>query len=231
MSAASDRARPLVEIAAERTAYSEAIERIGRFALGANRSRLYAAELREWLETHYASDERFERVIALLGDYRVKYGQQEVADACRLLIGRVEHDITGRRFPWRGTAPFHERWRLAFETAHQGGPLKATCPFCGSTVLRLYIRGGERELVPPTQYRPGATDAPAGGWSPVSRAGGWAWCSNCYAYEHWTGTLPDWWRGDPVLDDVPENLLEHSPEFLERALRIAAARSERPAGR
>jgi hypothetical protein len=216
-------ARPLAQIAADKNAYSEAVQRIGRFATGANRSRRYAAELREWLERHHGSDERFERVIALLDDYRVRYGQQEVADAARALIQRIEHDISGPRFPWRDTGPFHERWRLAFETAHGGEP-DATCPLCGSPALRLYIRA-ERELVPAPQDLPGSADASAGGWSPVSRAGFWEWCNNCYAYEQYTGTLPDWWRGHPVLDGVPDNLLEHSPEFLERALRLAADRS------
>jgi hypothetical protein len=33
--------------------------------------------------------------------------------------------------------------------------------------------------------------------------------------------VPAWWKNSPVLDAVPTRVLEHSPEYLERAIQLA----------
>jgi hypothetical protein len=39
--------------------------------------------------------------------------------------------------------------------------------------------------------------------------------------QHYSGRVPAWWSGSRLLDAVPMSVLEHSPEFLERAFRLA----------
>jgi len=46
------------------------------------------------------------------------------------------------------------------------------------------------------------------------RGGQWQWCSSCYAFEHYSGLVPDWWECDLLVDFAA---LTHKPEATEVA--------------
>ena len=63
------------------------------------------------------------------------------------------------------------------------------CPICGEQAGHLYIhRFDERH------------------------GGIWIWCSNCHAYSHMSGIIPDWWQN---MSGIEEDKLEAEPQYLD----------------
>jgi hypothetical protein len=97
-------------------------------------------------------------------------------------------------------------WHSPHEDHHHAWwRASAACPACGAPTFRRYVRAYEH-----------------------GRAGLWTWCSTCFAYEHASGSVPADRVPSPVLDAVPTSVLGHSPEMLERALRLSAPQRVRP---
>jgi hypothetical protein len=196
------------EVAAAKTAFLDEFEqRVDRFARGADLSKRYARELHAWLTEHHADDQRVDRALVVLQQYPARVGQVEARDACQQLLNLVRSEVEGPRFAWRDVDPEHEGdWRRAFAEDASNADVPMACPVCGQPTLRRYLRS----------YR-------------ASRGGGWEWCSSCLSYQHYQAVVPSSWEGCELLDAVPMSVLEHAPEFLERALRLAddTAGSER----
>lgn len=172
--------------------------RVGRFARGADLSKRYARELHDRLAVRHSDDERFDHVLSVLCDYPSRAGQAEARDTCRQLLGTIRGDVEGERFPWRGVPDDQQvAWRRAFATPAPGVDVPGACTICGEPTLRRYLRAYE------------------------SGRGGWKWCGTCFSYDHYQAVVSDWWDRSPLLDAVPMSVLEHAPEFLERALRLA----------
>lgn len=188
------------EVAAAKSNFLDELEtRVGRFAGGADLSKRYAHELHVWLAKRHREDERFDRVLAVLRDYPSSVGQVDAMDACRQLLETVRADVEGDWFPWRSVPEDQQlAWGRAFAAPAPGVGVAGSCPICGEGTLRRYLR----------LYESG-------------RGGGWEWCGTCFSYDHFQAVVPDWWDGSLLLDAVPMSVLAHSPEFLERALRLA----------
>ncbi len=198
----------VAEVARRREALRETEARLLRMATGANLSDRYALDLRDWLAGHHPGDARFDALLEVLGRYRSMTGAPEVVEACQALLGQLRREAEGPRLRWTGTPAAHEApWNSLFSSCDEATLAAAACPCCGARALRRYLRRHGEE-------------GPAAGGAPA-RAGLWEWCRGCLAYRHLSARVPAGWGGDPVLDLVPFSLLEHSPEFLERALREA----------
>jgi hypothetical protein len=192
--------RSLESVAAERARWEELLERLRRFAHGRDRSERYARELHARIVEQHGADPRFAAVLSALAAYRSKHDQQTAAQACRDAIAAVERDVDGVRFPWQDIPEASRgEWRAAFADPRSGWRIENRCPVCGATALRRYVRAHG-----------------------AGRGGVWAWCGSCFAYEHGSVRVDAGTLAAPELDRVPMELLEHSPEFLERALRLAA---------
>jgi hypothetical protein len=188
------------DVAAAKSGLLDELERrVGRFARGADLSGRYASKLHNWLAERHGDDQRFERLIDVLCRYPAAVGQAEARDACHELLSAVRRDVEGERFPWRGVAD-HGRaaWQRAFGPPTPGVDVSGACPLCEQPTLRRYFRAYRAEV-----------------------GGSWEWCGSCFSYEHHRALVPAWWDGERLLDVVPMSLLEHSPEFLERALRLS----------
>jgi hypothetical protein len=191
------------EVAAARAEYfNEFQARLGRFAGGADLSKRYARELHDWLARHHHGDDDVARVLAVLREYPARVGQVEAREACGDLLANARRRVEGERFDWHSVPGDREAaWRDAFASAAPGVNVPRPCPLCGRSALRRYFRS----------YA-------------VDRGGSWEWCSSCLRFEHFRARVPAWWEGSQLLDRVPMSVLEHSPEFLERALRLAGDR-------
>ena len=66
------------------------------------------------------------------------------------------------------------------------------CPECGKEAVHIYFHRFDED----DEY-----------------GAGWVWCSECKSYAHMRYQIPKWWRNLEILD---EDLLEDSPEYLER---------------
>jgi hypothetical protein len=188
------------EVAAAKSDFlDELATRVGHFARGADLSKRYARELHVWLGERHRDDERFDRVLGVLRDYPSRVGQADARDACRQLLDTVRGDVEGEWFPWRSVPDDQQvAWDRAFAAPAQGVDVSGACPICGEPTLRRYLRAYES-----------------------GRGGGWEWCGTCFSFDHYQAVVPDWWDRSLLLDAVPMSVLEHSPEFLERALRLA----------
>jgi hypothetical protein len=195
------------------SALKEIQKLLGRFAWGGNQSQQYAHEVAERIAFVFPEDNDLRLVAGVLAAYGTRVGKVEAEQACRQAIQAIDFRLYGQRFPWSGVPQEHLRaWHAVFSIDH--GSLSADlpdpCPICGSSTLHRYYRvyrGG------PEQFQ---------GRAYQGRGGGWGWCSSCLSYEHYQALVPASWSGDPRLDAVER--LEHSPEFLERALRKLGAR-------
>jgi hypothetical protein len=188
------------EVAAAKREFLDDFQaRLGRFAGGADLSERYARELHDWLAERHDGDERVERVLAVLREYPAKVSQVVAREACSDLLDAIRRGVEGERFPWRGIPGDREAaWRDAFAIDAPGVAVSGACPLCAGTTLRRYFRRYEND-----------------------RGGGWEWCGSCFAFQHYSARVPVWWDGSRLLDAVPTSVLEHSPEFLERALLLA----------
>lgn len=194
------------------SALKEIQKLLGRFASGGNQSEQYAHEVAERIAFLFPEDNELRSVAAVLAAYRTRVGKAEAEQACRQAIQTIDFRMYGERFTWAGVPEEHRRaWEAVFSIDR--GSLTADipdpCPICGSRTLHRYYRvyrGG------PEQFQ---------GRAYQGHGGGWTWCSNCLSYEHGSALVPASWHGDPRLDTVER--LEHSPEFLERALRKRGA--------
>jgi hypothetical protein len=190
------------------SALKEIQKLLDRFASGGNQSEQYAHEVAERIAFLFAEDNELRSVAAVLAAYRTRVGKAEAEQACRQAIQAIDFRLYGERFAWSGVPEEHRRaWDAVF--ALDRGSLHADlpdpCPICGSRTLHLYYRvyrGG------PEQFQ---------GRAYKGHGGSWTWCSSCLSYEHGSAHVPASWPGDARLDRVER--LEHSPEFLERALR------------
>lgn len=103
------------------------------------------------------------------------------------------------------SVPLEKRaiWGEIFHTSRDGSHLKALCPVCSTSNLRLYYDVG----------RP-IEDYFSGGVRCVARGACWQWCHNCWSFEHSSALVPAWWKVDIVID---ETLLTALPDVLEDA--------------
>jgi hypothetical protein len=184
------------EVAEARAGWlGELMRQVEPFAQGRDISEVFARKLGEWVADKHGDDPRFATAIAALAGYRGKVGREEAATACQRLLATVRRDTEGPRAQWRSPEPRHRcAWGEIFGVPGQGSRVDAACPACGAIALRRYFR----------DYGSG-------------RGGGWEWCAACFRYEHLQIRVPHWWSGDPQLDRIPVILLDHTPEFLQRA--------------
>jgi hypothetical protein len=183
-------------------------ELLGRFAWGGNQSQQYAHEVAERIAFVFAEDNELRSVADVLAAYGTRVGKVEAEQACRRAIQAIDFRLYGERFAWSGVPEERLRaWHAVFsiENAPLSTDLPDPCPICGSRTLHRYYR----------VYRGGPEHFQGRAYQ--GRGGGWGWCSSCLSYEHYQALVPASWHGDPLLDTVER--LEHSPEFLERALR------------
>ncbi|MDA0180022.1 hypothetical protein OJ997_06925 [Solirubrobacter phytolaccae] len=176
--------------------------RVGRFAGGADLSRRYARELHDWLVARHRGDQLADRSVALLQDYPGTVGQPEARRACTELLASVRLRVEGERLRWLDVPDdTRSEWRDAFAIESSHARVPTACPLCRRSELRRYFRRYDND-----------------------RGGGWEWCGSCLHYEHHSARIPSWWTESPILDAVPASVLEHSPEYLERAIRLAGDR-------
>jgi hypothetical protein len=202
--------KTLAEISAEKLQIQEVLRRVGRLAWGADGSQRYARELHDWLADRFRADERFSDLLRVLRDYRSKVGQVEASQTGRDLIERIRFDIEGLRFPWKDVPEDKGRqWMVAF--ARSDSPnVEGDCPACGASTLRRYYR--VYHACDSQQEAPDKGEL-------LGRGALWEWCRSCFCYMHYQASVPASWLGPPELERIPMELLEHSPEFLERGLR------------
>jgi hypothetical protein len=193
---------------------NEIQELLNRFASGGNQSEQYAHKVADRITQLFPEDNELRSVAAVLANYKNRVGKAEAEQTCRKMIHVIDFRLYGERFAWDGVPEEHRRaWEAVFSI--DNGPLSADlpdpCPICESRTLHRYYR----------VYRGGPEQIQGRAYQ--GSGGGWTWCSSCLSYEHGSAHVPAAWPGDPLLDTVER--LEHSPEFLERALRKAESTS------
>ncbi len=97
------------------------------------------------------------------------------------------------------------QWRTIFDRSAEGINVTGECPICGASALHRYFN----------LHRSDPSTSDSSRWAgPGSQ---WQWCSNCRAYEHGSGLVPDWWEA-PFT--VPERELAHDPGSIEAARQL-----------
>jgi hypothetical protein len=95
------------------------------------------------------------------------------------------------------------RWREMFSQSRDGLDVLGECPVCSHETLHRWFH----------IHRAEPTEAHGASWAGVGSQ--WQWCTDCRAYQHSSGLVPEWWN-DAELRVDPESLM-HDPGPIERA--------------